>query len=209
MTLVEGAPPSLAPVPFVDLVAEYQRLKEPSVAAVAGVLSRGDYVLGRSVADFEQAFAGYVGVDHAVGVDSGFSALELLFRAHGFGPGDEIITQANTFVATASAIDTCGAKPVLVDVDPTTNNLDPSALEASITDATVAIVPVHLYGLPADMDEINAIAQAHGLVVIEDACQAHGAWYRNRRAGSLGNGAAFSFYPSKNLGAPPIVALPA
>ncbi|MDH4118870.1 MAG: DegT/DnrJ/EryC1/StrS family aminotransferase [Acidimicrobiia bacterium] len=195
-------PDDLPVIPFVDLAAEYQRLKAPIDAAIAGVLDRGDYVLGRAVGDLEVAFAGYSGSSHGIGVDSGFSALELIFRGFGFGPGDEVITQANTFVATAAAIESAGATPVLVDIDPITNNLDPSRLEAAITNRTKAVVPVHLYGRPADMGPINEIARERGLKVIEDACQAHGAFYRGKRAGALGDAAAFSFYPSKNLGAP-------
>lgn len=188
-------------IPFVDLQAEYLRHSEEIDEAVGSVLRRGDFVLGSGVAAFEEAFAGYIGVGSAVGVDSGFSALELIFRAMGIGPGDEVITQANTFVATAGAAEITGARAVLVDVDPASNNMDPGALEAAITDATRAIVPVHLYGRPADMDPINEIARRHGVKVVEDACQAHGAFYRGRRAGTLGDAAAFSFYPSKNLGA--------
>jgi len=188
-------------VPFVDLQHEYQGIKDEIDVAIAGVLNRSDYVLGKPVRDFEPAFADYCEAAHAVGVDSGYSALELILRAYGVGPGDEVITAANTFIATALAISNCGARPVLVDVDPETYNLNPALLEDAITPATRAIMPVHLYGQPADMDPILAIAKKHGLRVIEDACQAHGARYKGRRAGSLGDAAAFSFYPSKNLGA--------
>lgn len=188
-------------VPFVDLQAEYQALKADIDAAVAGVLNRSDYVLGQAVKEFETAFADYCGASYAVGVDSGYSALELILRAYGIGAGDEVITAANTFIATALAISNCGARPVLVDADPETYNLDPNLLEAAITPATKAVIPVHLYGQPADMDAIVAIARRHGLRVIEDACQAHGARYKGRRTGSLGDAAAYSFYPSKNLGA--------
>ncbi len=188
-------------VSFVDLQQEYQDIKDEINAAIAGVLNRSDYVLGKPVRDFEPAFASYCEAEHAVGVDSGFSALELILRAYGIGPGDEVITAANTFIATALAISNCGARPVLVDVDPETYNLDPALLESTITPATRAIMPVHLYGQPADMGAILAIAEKHGLRVIEDACQAHGARYKGRRSGGLGDAAAFSFYPSKNLGA--------
>jgi len=188
-------------VSFVDLQHEYQGIKDEIDAAITGVLNRSDYVLGKPVHEFEPAFASYCEADHAVGVDSGFSALELILRAYGIGLGDEVITAANTFIATALAISNCGARPVLVDVDPETYNLDPALLENAITPATRAIMPVHLYGQPADMDSILTIAQKHGLRVIEDACQAHGARYKGRRTGSLGDAAAFSFYPSKNLGA--------
>lgn len=189
------------PVAFVDLQAEYLALKDEIDAAIAGVVNRGDFVLGQAVEDLESRFAAYCGAEHAVGVDSGWSALELAIRAYGIGAGDEVITAANTFMATVGAIESAGARPVLVDCDPETYNLDPSRLTAAITPATRAIIPVHLYGQPADMDVIGAVAQEHDLVVIEDACQAHGARYRDRRAGVLGDAAAFSFYPAKNLGA--------
>ena len=188
-------------VPFVDLQTEYQTFKEEIDAAVSGVLNRGDFVLGQTIADFEVAFADYCEAAHAVGVDSGFSALELIFRACEIGPGDEVITAANTFIATALAISSCGARPVLVDVDPITYNLDPTLVEAAITPKTRAIIPVHLYGQPADMEPLLTIARRNGLQIIEDACQAHGARYKGQRTGGLGDAAAFSFYPSKNLGA--------
>jgi len=188
-------------VPFVDLHADYEALAEQIDAAIAGVLERSDFVLGSAVEEFEGSFAAYCEVDHAVGVDSGLSALELILKAYGIGPGDEVITPANTFISTAFAIDLCGARPVLVDIDPVSQNIDPGQVEAAITPATRAIMPVHLYGRPADMDAINSIAREHDLWVFEDACQAHGARYRGRRAGGLGDAAAFSFYPSKNLGA--------
>jgi dTDP-4-amino-4,6-dideoxygalactose transaminase len=140
-------------------------------------------------------------VEFAVGVDSGFSALELILRAYGIGPGDEVITAANTFIATVGAIDITGARPVLVDIDPTTFNLDPELVVGAITPATRAVIAVHLYGHPADMDSLRRIAEENDLVLIEDACQAHGARYRGTRTGGLGHAAAFSFYPSKNLGA--------
>jgi dTDP-4-amino-4,6-dideoxygalactose transaminase len=188
-------------VPFVDVRSSYNVQKAQIDAAIAEVLEQGDFVLGAAVTAFEEAFAVYCGAAHAVGVDSGFSALELILRAHGIGLGDEVITAANTFVATIGAIDIVGARPVLVDVTPDTHTVDPNAVEAAITSATRAIIPVHLYGHPADMDAVNAIAARHGLLVVEDACQAHGARYRGRRAGVLGHAAAFSFYPAKNLGA--------
>jgi dTDP-4-amino-4,6-dideoxygalactose transaminase len=188
-------------VPFIDLQTEYQGIKSDIDTAIVGVLERSDFVLGKTVADFENAFADYCETSFAAGVDSGYAALELIMRAYGIGPGDEVITAANTFIATALAISNCGARPVLVDISPDTLNLNPALLESAITPATRAIVPVHLYGHPADMDPILAVARRHGLLVIEDACQAHGARYKGRRAGSLGDAAAFSFYPSKNLGA--------
>jgi dTDP-4-amino-4,6-dideoxygalactose transaminase len=164
-------------------------------------MQRGDFVLGGAVAEFERAFAEYCGVQYCVGVDSGYSALELIVRAYDIGPGDEVITAANTFIATTLAISNTGATPVLVDCDPETYNIDATKIEAAITSRTKAIMPVHLYGQTADMDAINAIARKHGLYVFEDAAQASGARHKGRRAGSLGDAAGFSFYPGKNLGA--------
>lgn len=188
-------------VPFVDLRAQYMSLASEVQQAISAVLERGDFILGKEISLFEEEFAAYCGVKHAIGVDSGTSALELALRAYGIGPGDEVITAANTFIATAFAVSYTGATPVLVDVDPQTYTIDVSLLENAITDRTRAIIPVHLYGHPADMNPILEIAQQHGLVVIEDACQAHGAKYKGKRVGSLGRAAAFSFYPAKNLGA--------
>jgi dTDP-4-amino-4,6-dideoxygalactose transaminase len=188
-------------VPFLDLKAQYQTIHQEVNLAISHVLARADFVLGEEVACFEQDFARYCGVEHAIGVDSGYSALELILRGYGIGPGDEVITAANTFVATVLAVSMCGAKPVLVETHPTTYTLDPTQLEAAITPATRAIMPVHLYGQTADMDPILAIARRHGLLVIEDAAQAHGAYYKGQRVGALGDAAAFSFYPGKNLGA--------
>lgn len=188
-------------IPFVDLKAQYRSIQAEADAAVLGVMQRGDFILGQAVADFEKEFAAYCDAKFAVGVDNGYSALELLLLANGIGPGDEVITAANTFIATTLAISNTGAVPVLVDCDPDTYNLDPTKIEAAITSATKAIMPVHLYGQPADMDPINAIAQKHGLLVFEDAAQGHGGRYKGRRVGSLADGAAFSFYPGKNLGA--------
>lgn len=188
-------------VPFVNLRIEYESLKNDIDVAIAGVLERGDFVMGKSVHEFEAAFADYCEAAHAVGVDSGFSALELILRAYDIGPGDEVITVANTFIASALAISNCGARPVLVDAEVDTYNLDTTQLEAALTPATKAIMPVHLYGHPANMAPIRAVAEEHNLRVIEDACQAHGARYEGQRTGTLGDAAAFSFYPSKNLGA--------
>jgi dTDP-4-amino-4,6-dideoxygalactose transaminase len=188
-------------VPLVDLVTQYHTLRRDVEAAVSRVLGKADFILGSDVKLFENRFAEFCGATHAVGVDSGVSALELILRAYGIGDGDEVITAANTFIASALAISSTGAKPVLVDVDPESYNIDPAAMERAITARTAAIMPVHLYGRPADMDAIRDIAARHGLVVIEDACQAHGARYRGRPVGSLGDAAAFSFYPGKNLGA--------
>ena len=189
------------PIPFVDMDAIHGPIRREIREAIEAVVERGDFILGEAVERFESEFASYVGVDHAVGVDSGFSALELLLRAHDVGPGDEVITVANTFFATAMAIVAVGATPVLVDMDPRTHLIDPVAVEGVITARTRAIIPVHLYGRPAPMDRLAEIARRHGLIVIEDAAQAHGAGPPEARAGSLGDGGAFSFYPSKNLGA--------
>lgn len=188
-------------VPFVDLGAQRDSIQEEVHEAMAGVLQRTDFILGQSVKLFEEEFAAYCEVKHAIGVDSGTSALELALRACDIGPGDEVITAANTFIATTLAISCCGATPVLVDIDPQNYNMDINLLEAAITERTKAIMPVHLYGQPVDMDALLAVANKHNLKVIEDAAQAHGARYKGRRAGSAGHAAAFSFYPAKNLGA--------
>jgi dTDP-4-amino-4,6-dideoxygalactose transaminase len=189
------------PVSFVDLAAQDAGLVSAIHAELDALVQRPNWILGGSVASFEEEFAAYCETRHAIGTDSGLSALELALRAFGIGPGDEVVTAANTFVATALAITHTGATPVLVDVDPESQSLDPSLLEGALTERTRAVVPVHLHGRPAEMDAILAFARAHGLVVLEDACQAHGARYRDRRVGSLGDAAAFSFYPAKNLGA--------
>ena len=188
-------------IPFVDLQTQYQSLKEELDVAVLAVMKRGDFVLGGAVAEFERAFADYCGVRHVIGVDSGYSALEMIVRAYGIGPGDEVITVANTFIATTLAISNAGATPVLVDIDPETYNIDPTKIEAAITPRTRAIMPVHLYGQPVDMDPILAIARKRGLYVFEDAAQAAGARYKGRMIGGLADAAGFSFYPGKNLGA--------
>ena len=187
-------------VRFVDLTEQTLFLEPALTAAWQAVLTRGDFVLGEAVEALEREFADYCGIEHAVGVDSGFSALELALRAAGCGPGDEVITQANTFVATASAILSAGAQPVLVDCD-ARGAMDPDAVAAAITRRTRAIIPVHLFGRLAEMDPILRLAEHQGLIVIEDACQAHGAVLHGRRAGSFGLASAFSFYPAKNLGA--------
>jgi dTDP-4-amino-4,6-dideoxygalactose transaminase len=164
-------------------------------------MTRGDFVGGQDIRAFEEEFAAYCGSSFAVGVDSGLSALELGLRAFGIGPGDEVIVPSHTFIATAAAVTFAGATPVLVDVEAPTYNLDVSQLEAAITPRTRAIIPVHLYGLAADMDSIMQVADKYGLAVLEDASQAHGATYKGQRVGCLGHAAAFSFYPTKNLGA--------
>ena len=188
-------------VPFVDLQAHHEPLRAELDAAVAAVGRRGDFILGESVDAFEHEFAAFIGTRHAVGVASGFSAIELALRAHGIGAGDEVITAANTFIATTLAIAAAGATPRLADIDPTTCTMAVDRLAECITPRTRAIVPVHLYGQPADMDAVRQFAERHHLLVLEDAAQAHGARYRGRRVGTFGHAAAFSFYPSKNLGA--------
>jgi len=188
-------------VPFVDLGAQYAAIQREVEQAMAAVLERGDFILGRSVAEFEAAMAEYCEAEHGIGVDSGTSALEMALLAVGVGPGDEVITVANTFIATTLAISYVGATPVLVDMDPATYQIDTTRIEEAITERTKAIMPVHLYGHPADMGPILAIARKHGLRVIEDASQAHGARYNGHRVGALGDVGAFSLYPAKNLGA--------
>jgi dTDP-4-amino-4,6-dideoxygalactose transaminase len=188
-------------IPFLDLKAQYQQMKPEIDAAVARAIDSAQFVLGPEVAAFEERFASYCNVRHCVAVNSGTSALHLALLAAGIGPGDEVITVSMTFVATTAAILYSGATPVFVDVDPVTWTMNPSLIEAAITPRTRAILPVHLHGLMADMDEIMEIASRHNLVVIEDAAQAHGAEYKGRRAGSTGDLGCFSFYPGKNLGA--------
>ncbi len=188
-------------IPFVDLKVQYAAIKPEIDAAIQRVLNHTGFILGQEVSDFEQVFAQYVGVKGAVGVASGTAALQLALLACGVGPGDEVITTAHTFMATAEAISQTGARPVFVDIDPGTYNIDSNMVEAAITSRTRAIVPVHLYGQAAEMDALCDIAQRRHLWVIEDAAQAHGAEYKERRCGSIGHLACFSFYPSKNLGA--------
>jgi dTDP-4-amino-4,6-dideoxygalactose transaminase len=188
-------------IPFVDLKAQYRALKPEIDGAVAAVLESGEFILGAEVAKFESEFAAHAGTSFAVAVNSGTSALHLALLAAGVGPGHEVITVPFTFVATVAAIGYTGARAILVDVDPDTLTMDVSGIERTITSRTRAIVPVHLYGQCADMTPIRDLARAHGLIVIEDAAQAHGAEYDGRRAGSLADLACFSFYPTKNLGA--------
>jgi dTDP-4-amino-4,6-dideoxygalactose transaminase len=187
-------------VPLVDLKAQYRALQPDIDAAIARVIESGVFILGPEVSAFEMAFAAYCGAQHGVGVGSGTAALELALRGLGIGPGDEVITTALTFIATAEAISAVGATPVFADIDPRTYNLDPERVEAAVTAATRAILPVHLYGQPAAMDALAAIARRRGLKLVEDAAQAHGAMHRGWRVGSLGDVACFSFYPGKNLG---------
>ena len=187
-------------VPLVDLKAQYASIKPEMDAAIQRVLSHCGFIMGPEVKAFEEAFAVYCGTEQAVGVASGTAALHLSLLACSLGPGDEVITTPFTFFASGEAISQTGARPVFVDIDPFTYNIDPARIEAAITPRTKAIMPVHLYGQPAEMDPILDVAHRHDLLVIEDAAQAHGAEYRGRRAGSVGDLACFSFYPSKNLG---------
>lgn len=188
-------------VPFLDLQAQYRSIKADIDPAIQSVIDSAVFILGPHVEAFEKEFASYCGADFCITMNSGTAAIALLLQAHGIGQGDEVITVANSFFASAESIAEIGITPVLVDCAADTALMDPTLLEAAITPRTKAIMPVHLYGQPADMDAINAIAKKHGLLVFEDACQAHGARYKGKRAGSLGDGACFSFYPGKNLGA--------
>lgn len=188
-------------VPFLDLPAQYRSLKAEIDPAIQRVLESAQYASGPAVEAFEKDFAAFCGTQHCIGLNSGTAALILLLQAHDIGRGDEVITVANTFFATVEAILHVGARPVLVDVDEKTALMNPELLERAITPKTKAIIPVHLYGQTADMAVVNAVAKKHGLLVFEDACQAHGAREGDRMAGNLANGAAFSFYPGKNLGA--------
>ena len=186
---------------FIDLVAQYETIKTEVDEAIQSVIDRAAFAGGPFVAEFEKSFAEYCGVEHGVGVSSGTTALHVLLETLDIGAGDEVITVPNTFIATVETIVQTGATPVFVDVDEATLNMDPALLEDAITERTKAIIPVHLYGQIADMDPILEIAERHGLFVVEDAAQAHGAEYNGRRAGQFGVGATFSFYPGKILGA--------
>ncbi len=188
-------------IPLADLRAQYHSIKDEIDRAIFEVLESSQFILGKEVAAFEEQFASYCGAAHAIGVNSGTSALHLALLAAGVGPGDEVITVPFTFVATVAAILYAGATPVFVDIDPASFTMDVTRIEAAITPKTRAILPVHLYGQSAEMHPILEIARRHHLVVIEDAAQAHGAEYQGRRAGSLGALGCFSFYPGKNLGA--------
>jgi len=188
-------------VPFLDLARLHQEIRDPLEAAFRRVLDSGWFITGPEVEAFEAEYARYCGTRHCVGVGNGLDALRLLMLAYDIGPGDEVLVPSNTFIATWLAVSQCGATPVPVEPRADTYNIDPEALSAAVTSRTRAIIPVHLYGQPADMDAINAVAQRHGLLVIEDAAQAQGALYKGRPAGSLGHAAATSFYPGKNLGA--------
>jgi dTDP-4-amino-4,6-dideoxygalactose transaminase len=188
-------------VPYLDLRAQYQNLGSEVLSALEEICESTSFAQGRATSEFETKFAAYCGVDHCVSLNSGTSALHLSLRCLDVGPGDEVVTVAMTFIATAWALSYVGATPVFVDIDPVRRTLNPDSLESAITSRTKAIIPVHLYGMPAEMDRIMAIAERHGVPVIEDAAQAHGARYRGRRVGQFGQIACFSFYPSKNLGA--------
>ncbi len=188
-------------IPFLDLKASYDELKTELDAAYKRVMNSGWYINAGEVKAFEHEFATYCEAEYCIGVGNGLDALYLILRAYDIGAGDEVIVPAHTFIATWLAVSNCGAIPVPVEPNHSTYNIDPAKIEAVITPRTKAIMPVHLYGQPADMDAINVIAKKHGLKVIEDAAQAHGARYKGRRVGTLGDAAGFSFYPGKNLGA--------
>jgi dTDP-4-amino-4,6-dideoxygalactose transaminase len=188
-------------IPLLDLKGQYETIQKEIQAAIQRVLENGQFVLGEEVETFERAFADYCGASEAVGLNSGTTALFLTLHALGIGRGDEVITVSQTFVATAEAISWTGARPVFVDIDEKTFTMNPALVEKSLTTKTKAIIPVHLYGHPVDMDPILAIAKKMNLFVIEDAAQAHGALYKGKRVGSFGHAACFSFYPTKNLGA--------
>lgn len=185
---------------LVDLRRQFKSVEHEILQAIAEVIEGGQYILGPKVTELETKIAGRLGVTDAVAVANGTDALVLTLEAYGIGPGDEVITTPFTFFASAEAISRVGAVPVFADVDPVSYNINPSEIEGKITEKTKAIIPVHLFGQPADMDEMNEIAQRHGLIVIEDACQAFGAMYKNQAVGSLGDAACFSFFPTKNLG---------
>jgi dTDP-4-amino-4,6-dideoxygalactose transaminase len=188
-------------IPFLDLTAMHDAMRGALDGAFKRVLDSGHLILGGEVDRFEQEFAAYCSAEQAIGVGNGLDALYLILKGMGIGPGDEVVVPSNTFIATWLAVSYVGAKPVPVEPDSATYNIDPALIEAAITPRTRAIIAVHLYGQPADMDPINQVAKRHGLKVIEDAAQAHGARYKGRRVGGLGDAAAFSFYPGKNLGA--------
>lgn len=188
-------------IPFLDVGAAYKELKPEIDTAIARVLDSGWYILGPEVEAFEAEYASYCEAQHAVGVANGLDALHLALLAMGVGPGDEVIVPSNTYIATWLAVSQCGASPVPVEPDERTYNINPNLIEAAITPRTKVILPVHLYGQPADLDPILAIGRKHGLYVLEDAAQAHGARYKGKRIGAHGDAVAWSFYPGKNLGA--------
>lgn len=188
-------------IPFLDLKAAHCEIKEEIEAAISRVLSSNAFVLSKEIEAFESEFASYVDTSHCIGTGNGLDALRLILEALGIGPGDEVIVPAHTFIATWLAVSACGARPVAVEPILETRNLDPGEIEKAITSRTKAIIPVHLYGQPVDMDPILKVASRHGLFVVEDAAQAHGAKYKGRTVGGDGDAAAWSFYPGKNLGA--------
>jgi len=188
-------------IPIIDIAAGYQELQAELEEAAQRVMRSGQYILGLEVEAFEREFAAYCGCRYCIAVSSGEDALRLILQANSIGPGDEVIVPAHTFIATWLAVYHAGAKPVPADIEPGAYNLDPRFVEAAITPKTRAIIPVHLYGQPAEMAALRDIASRHGLLLIEDAAQAHGALYQGQKTGSLGDAAAFSFYPTKNLGA--------
>jgi len=188
-------------VPYLDLRAQYEPLRNEVLSALEEICESTSFAQGQATLEFDTKFAAYCGVNHSVSVNSGTSALHLALRCLDVGPGDEVVTVSMSFIATAWAISYVGATPVFVDIDPARRTLNPDNLEAAITSRTKSIIPVHLYGTPAEMDRITAIAERHGVPVIEDAAQSHGATYRGKRVGQFGRIACFSFYPSKNLGA--------
>ena len=187
-------------VPFVDLYQQHQEVEAELVEVFQRVLRKSSFILGPEVQAFERSFASYVGSTECIAVNNGTVALQLVLLGLGIGPGQEVITVPNTFIATAEAISAVGARPVFVDVDPASYNMDPAQVEAAITPRTAALLPVHLYGQSADLDALQEIARRHNIHLVEDACQAHGAMYKQKRAGSVGIAGCFSFYPGKNLG---------
>jgi dTDP-4-amino-4,6-dideoxygalactose transaminase len=188
-------------VPFVDFREQLKTIKDEAMNGIENILEKGNFILGEEVRSFEKEFAAYCDAPYAVGVNSGTDALYFTLSALGVGPGDEVILPTHTFIATALCVSYTGAKPVFVDISEETCNIDSDAFRKAVTSKTKAVIPVHIYGQPADMDEINAASKEHGVSVIEDAAQAHGAFYKDRPTGSLGEAACFSFYPTKNLGA--------
>lgn len=188
-------------IPFVDLKAQHAPIRNQVQAAIDAILTNTDFILGEAVGRFEAEAARYFGVPHAIGVGNGLDALRLTLEALGIGAGDEVLVPANTYIATALAVSAVGAAPVLVDCRPDTYNIDPDRLRSAVTSRTRAVIPVHLYGQSADMAAVGAIAREHGLAVVEDTAQAHGARFEGRLCGTMGRAGCFSFYPSKNLGA--------
>ena len=188
-------------VPLFNLHRQYQLLKEEIEAAIGIVFQKAQFIGGEEVEKFEKAFAAYIGTDYCISCGNGTDSIEILLQASGIGPGDEVIVPAHSWISTASAVTAVGAVPVFADTLPFRYTINPSGIEEVVSAKTKAIIPVHLYGQPAEMDEIMAIAQKHNLVVVEDCAQAHGALYKGRKAGSIGHASSFSFYPTKNLGA--------